>query len=96
MTKVDVYNSDYTELNHAYITIYESYQKLVQCDDADEEVIAVMENILRVFNPTLDRIKSEMTVKTRFKEDSSSDSAVKENKTGKKGPVIIKGNFGQD
>ena len=36
MKKTEVYNSDYTELNHAYILIYESYQKLVKCKDADK------------------------------------------------------------
>ena len=66
MKKVDVYNSDYTKLNHAYILIYESYQKLVDCEDADRDVLFVMESILRAFNPALDRIKSEMTVQTRF------------------------------
>jgi len=74
MTKTEVYNSDYTKLNHAYIVIYESYQKLVECKDADKEVLFVMENILRAFNPTLDRIKSEMTVQTRFKDESSKKS----------------------
>ena len=69
MNKVEIYNSDYTKLNHAYILIFESYQKLVQCEDADRDVLFVMENILRAFNPALDRIKSEMTVQTRFKED---------------------------
>ena len=71
MTKTEVYNSDYTKLNHAYIVIYEIYQKLVECKDADKEVLFVMENILRAFNPTLDRIKSEMTVQTRFKDENS-------------------------
>lgn len=71
MTKTEVYNSDYTKLNHAYIVIYESYLKLVECKDADKEVLFVMENILRAFNPTLDRIKSEMTVQTRFKDENS-------------------------
>ncbi|MDO5767841.1 MAG: hypothetical protein Q4P83_09540 [Spirochaetales bacterium] len=74
MTKTEVYNSDYTKLNHAYIVIYESYQKLVECKDADKEVLFVMENILRAFNPTLDRIKSEMTVQTRFKDENSKKS----------------------
>ena len=43
MTKTEFYNSDYTKLNHAYIVIYESYQKLVECKDADKEVLFVME-----------------------------------------------------
>ena len=71
MKKTEVYNSDYTELNHAYILIYESYQKLVKCKDADKEVLFVMESILRALNPTLDRIKSEMTVQTRLKDKNS-------------------------
>ena len=45
MTKTEVYNSDYTKLNHAYIVIYESYQKLVECKDADKEVLFVMEKL---------------------------------------------------
>lgn len=72
MTKVDVYNSDYTKVNHAYILIYNAYEKLIQCPDYDEEVLAAMENFLRTFNPLLDRMKSEMTVQTRYKEEPSS------------------------
>ena len=69
MNKVEIYNSDYTKLNHAYILIFQSYQKLVQCEDAERDVLFVMETFLRAFNPALDRIKSEMTVQTRCKED---------------------------
>ncbi|MBR4374390.1 MAG: hypothetical protein IKP49_08530 [Treponema sp.] len=69
MTKVEIYNSDYTNLNHAYIQIYETYSKLLEAEDADQEVLFTLAGILQVFNPTLDVIKSEMTVKTRFKED---------------------------
>ncbi len=76
MTKVEIYNSDYTKLNHAYIQIFDSYKKLVQANDADEEVVTVLAQILTVLNPTLDRIKSEMTVQTRFKEDSSKKEEV--------------------
>ena len=39
MNKVDVYNSDYTKLNHSYIVMYETYEKLIQCEDADEEAM---------------------------------------------------------
>jgi len=92
MTKVDVYNSDYTKLNHAYIEIYNSYEKLIQCEDADEEVLAVMETILRAFNPALDRIKSEMTVQTRYK-DGSSDSSSEKSGSKSSGSNILTGNF---
>ena len=80
MKKVDVYNSDYTKLNHAYILIYESYQKLVDCEDADRDVLFVMESILRAFNPALDRIKSEMTVQTRFKDEPTGQKNQSEGK----------------
>ncbi|MBQ9205686.1 MAG: hypothetical protein IJ158_03110 [Treponema sp.] len=73
-TRVAVYNEDYVSLNHAYVQIYKSYNKLLDCQDADEEVLSVMREILLVFNPTLDRIKSEMTVKTRYKEENSNSS----------------------
>ncbi len=69
MTKVEVYNSEYTTLNHAYNEIFHAYEQLLECDDADDEVVSVLEMMLRAFNPTLDRIKSEMTVKTRYKPD---------------------------
>ena len=92
MTKVDVYNSDYTKLNHAYIEIYNTYEKLIQCDDADEEILVILENILRPFNPALDKIKSEMTVKTRYK-DGSSDKADDKKAKKSSGPVILHGNF---
>lgn len=70
MTKTEIYNSDYTKLNHAYIQIYETFQKLSEAPDADGEVAMVLAGILRAFNPTLDKIKSEMTVKTRFKNEA--------------------------
>ena len=98
MNKVEVYNSDYTKLNHAYIEIYQSYEKLIECPDADDEILTVMESILRVFNPALDKIKSEMTVKTRYKEDpqtaaSGADGEGEDESSHKDGPRIIKGNF---
>ena len=84
MDKVSVYNSEYTKLNHAYIEIFDFYKKMIECEDADKEVVAVLESILRVFNPTLDRIKSEMTVKTRDDTDNG------------KNPYILTGNFTGD
>ena len=97
MDKVSVYNSEYTKLNHAYIEIFGFYKKMIECKDADEEVLAVLESILRVFNPTLDRIKSEMTVKTRYKDDASEEkSAGKQNSGSSSGggnPYILTGNF---
>ena len=75
MNKVDVYNSDYTKLNHSYIVMYETYEKLIQCEDADEEVLVVLENILRALNPALDLIKSQMTVKTRYKDEGNTSAA---------------------
>lgn len=100
MDKVSVYNSDYTKLNHAYVLIFDFYKKMIECQDADEEVLAVLESILRVFNPALDRIKSEMTVKTRYKEDTSTQNNApkqngEENGSGGQGknPYILTGNF---
>lgn len=105
MTKTDIYNSDYTKLNHSYIEIYNTYKKLAEADDADAEVMDVLGKILIVFNPILDKIKSEMTVETRFKNPDeknqwnsasgetgySSKKAVKvENKNG---TIILHGNF---
>lgn len=101
MNKVDVYNSDYTKLNHSYIVIYETYEKLIQCEDADEEVLVVLENILRALNPALDLIKSQMTVKTRYKDEGNTSAADGKNESGKNsetgnGPVILHGKFGDD
>lgn len=105
MKKVDVYNSDYTNLNHAYILIYDTYEKLIQCKDADNDVLLTMESILRVFNPALDRIKSEMTVQTRYKDGSSAGEVLtgKQDKSKGKGeskkegkPNILHGKFGDD
>ena len=102
MSRVDVYNQDYVGLNHAYVQIYKSYNRLLECGDADEAVLAVMREILLVFNPTLDRIKSEMTVKTRFKEEAASNSTAKavngdDSKDAAKkstaSPIILHGNF---
>ncbi|MCR5171947.1 MAG: hypothetical protein K6B73_03675 [Treponema sp.] len=101
MNKVEVYNSDYTKLNHAYIEIYQSYEKLIECRDADDEILTVLESILRVFNPALDKIKSEMTVKTRYKEEpqmavSGADGGAAASSGGSHkndGPRILKGNF---
>lgn len=100
LTRVAVYNTDYVDLNHAYVQIYKSYNRLLDCKDADDEVLSVMREILLVFNPTLDRIKSEMTVKTRIKEEnqeSVSQKAVNgaSQSSSKKssGPIILHGNF---
>lgn len=95
MTKVDVYNSDYTKLNHAYIVMYEMYEKLIQCEDADEEILLLLESILRPLNPALDKIKSEMTVKTRYKEENSSKNEKSDFSVDKKNSdgVILRGNF---
>lgn len=97
-TRVAVYNEDYVGLNHAYVQIYKSYNRLLECRDADEEVLSVMREILLVFNPTLDRIKSEMTVRTRFKEEAAS-SAKAVNGDSESAPkkssssIILHGNF---
>ena len=105
MTKVDVYNSGYTELNHAYIEIFDFYSRMTGCRDADEEVLAVLEGILRAFNPTLDRIKSEMTVRTRYKDDAPTKNTAMNAKgagaddddDGHGGnPYILTGNFTGD
>jgi len=100
MTKTDVYNEDYTKLNHAYIQIFETYQKLVQTKDVDEEVAGILGEILMVFNPTLDKIKSEMTVKTRYKGEGSNtknDSQQKvkqvDKEVGENGGVIFHPKF---
>lgn len=104
MTKVDVYNTEYTKLNHAYIEIFDFYSKMIECKDADEDVLVVLENILRVFNPTLDKIKSEMTVKTRYKDDApakksdgnpsaKNQSAKPESGEDGGNPYILTGNF---
>ena len=97
MTKTEIYNEDYTKLNHAYIQIYDSYKRLVDADDADEEVMMVLASILQVMNPTLDKIKSEMTVSTRFKdtgEDSPAPAKVKaEKEIGANGEVIFHPKF---
>lgn len=98
MTKTDVYNSDYTTLNHCYIEIYNSYRKLLEVDDADFDVMEALRQILVVFNPTLDRIKSQMTVKTRFKDSGKSGGQSSKQQTvrvekNKNGAVILHGNF---
>lgn len=77
MTRAETYNTEYVKMNHAYIQLFESYQVLMQADDVDEEVKQVLESVFMVLNPTLDRIKSEMTVKTRYKTDSSSNQPQK-------------------
>lgn len=99
LSRVDVYNEDYIGLNHAYVQIYKSYNRLLETHDADEEVLSVMREILLVFNPTLDRIKSEMTIKTRVKEEPSANASNAGGNTAQKavngssGPVILHGNF---
>lgn len=99
MSRVDIYNEDYVELNHAYVQIYKSYNRLLECKDADEDVLTVLREILLVFNPTLDRIKSEMTVRTRFKEDAGNNAKVVNDNDGTPvnkpngKPIILHGNF---
>ena len=100
MSRVDIYNEEYVGLNHAYVQMYKIYNRLLEERDADEEVLGVIREILLVFNPTLDRIKSEMTVKTRYREDTDM-KAVNGNQTApvsKKSEesVILHGNFTGD
>ena len=97
-SRVNVYNEDYVELNHAYVTIYKFYNSLLETYNADEDVLAVLREIMLVFNPTLDRIKSEMTVKTRFKEEpvSSESQDSKKAAGGDGSPVILYGKFTGD
>jgi len=96
-SKVDVYNEGYVSLNHAYVQIYKFYTKLLESDDIDEEVSNVLREILLVFNPTLDRIKSEMTVKTRYKEENASPAKKESSSKNKKtDQVILHGNFTGD
>ncbi len=84
MTRAETYNTEYVKMNHAYIQLFESYQVLMQADDVDKEVKQILESVFMVLNPTLDKIKSEMTVKTRYKEDSASGKAQKEKISGTK------------
>ena len=98
MSRVDVYNEEYVSLNHAYVQMYKFYNRLLETDDADEEVANIIREILLVFNPTLDKIKSEMTVKTRYKEEPD---ATQRAATGTHGSVaqqsiILHGNFTGD
>lgn len=100
MSRVDIYNEEYVGLNHAYVQMYKFYNRLIDSGDADEEVLGVIREILLVFNPTLDRIKSEMTVKTRYKDDCENhncqDKYVNDEvpATKKKSEdVILHGNF---
>ncbi len=108
MTKTEIFNSDYTTLNHCYIEIYNTYKKLSEAEDIepDDEVLDVLGKILIVFNPVLDKIKSEMTVKTRFKDSQGNSAPEKFNsseeddskgknqkKTKGKSPIILHGNF---
>ena len=96
VTRVAVYNEEYVELNHAYVQTYKFYSRLLEAKDADDEVLDVMREILLVFNPTLDRIKSEMTVKTRFKEDQKENNSLKESDSQNHSSVILHGNFTGD
>ncbi len=91
MTRIDVYNEDYVSLNHSYIQMYKFYNRLLECGDADDEVLSVMREILLVFNPTLDRIKSEMTVKTRYKDEKIASGG--ESDPTPASSMILHGNF---
>ena len=91
LSRVDIYNQNYVALNHAYVEMYQFYNKLLESVDADEEVLGVMREILLVFNPTLDRIKSEMTIKTRYKEESQNISNATDSAS-----VVLHGNFTGD
>ena len=97
MTRVDIYNEEYVGLNHAYVQMYKFYNRLIEERDADEDVLAVIREILLVFNPTLDKIKSEMTVKTRYKEEpeqKTNSNPVQAKAAGDS--VILHGNFTGD
>lgn len=89
MKYVELYNAEYTKLNHTYNEIFSFYEKLTNCSDEDSEVVDAIETILRIFNPTLDEIKSKMTVKTRYVGES--DNSDEEKPHSK--PKIIQGKF---
>ena len=93
MKKVDVYNADYTKLNNAYIAMYDTCQRLAQCKDADFEVLGVLQQILFALDPTLDKIKSEMTVKTRYKDEISEKNQDVKSEVGDNGGKIFHPKF---
>ena len=66
MKQSDLYDREYTKLNHTYNEIYSFYEQLMECCDKDSNITDGLELILRVFNPVLDEIKSKMTVRTRY------------------------------
>ena len=95
MSRVDVYNEEYVGLNHAYVQMYKFYNRLLETNDADDDVLSIIREILLVFNPTLDKIKSEMTVKTRYKEEKPESSPAAESNVvnADSSSVILHGNF---
>ena len=100
-SRVDVYNEDYVGLNHAYVQMYKFYNRLLEVKDADDEVLTVIKEILLIFNPTLDKIKSEMTIKTRYKEELSANAQTQNQNEAEQvresdASVILHGNFTGD
>ena len=85
----DLYDREYTKLNHTYNEIFSFYEQLQECCDRDSNIVDGLELILRVFNPVLDEIKSKMTVKTRYIEPAKDSGGKKDGKGGN----ILYGDF---
>lgn len=95
MDEIELYNTNYTKLNHTYNEIFHFYEQLLSCKKKNKTILAGIETILRIFNPTLDEIKSKMTVKTRFVESGESESAEnQENNFSEENPNIEKNKNG--
>ena len=54
MKQSDLYDREYTKLNHTYNEIFSFYEQLQECCDRDSNIVDGLELILRVFNPVLD------------------------------------------
>ena len=68
MAQTDVHDSGYATPGRCYAGIYNFCRSLLDADGSDFDLMESLRRIFLVFNPALDKIKSQMTVKTRFKD----------------------------
>lgn len=59
MTKAESYTQEYGKINHAYNQIFDSFEVLQQAEDADQDMLRCLNDILVDFSNLLDVIKEE-------------------------------------
>ena len=77
MTKIESYKSEYPKINHAYNVIFDSLEVMQQAEDADQDMLRCLNDILVDFSNLLDVIKEEKNAA----QENNADNAKSEGKS---------------